>query len=134
MEDSKKDSINLEYMKKVIESIEERMDKPASEIDLSFEFIIGSFFPYVYQNIRNEMSRQYILGYNAAQGLDIEETLTHIDKNSPTFRYIKNSLSMLLSDVRAQLPRHRGDLPASEENLLHYLDKCLTEVNNGLSN
>lgn len=33
--------------------------------ETSFEFVIGSLFPKVYENIKEELRRQYTLGYAA---------------------------------------------------------------------
>ena len=33
--------------------------------ETSFEFVIGSLFPKVYENIKEELRRQYTLGYTA---------------------------------------------------------------------
>ena len=40
-------------------------DKPIEDIDITFEFLIGSFFPEVLNNINKEMERQHTLGYKA---------------------------------------------------------------------
>lgn len=32
--------------------------------ETSFEFVIGSLFPKVYENIKEELRRQYTLGYS----------------------------------------------------------------------
>ena len=32
--------------------------------ETSFEFIIGSLFPKVYENVKEELRRQYTLGYS----------------------------------------------------------------------
>lgn len=40
--------------------------------EISFEFLVGSCFPKVLKNIKEEMRRQYTLGY--AEGLKEKET------------------------------------------------------------
>lgn len=44
-------------------------DKGIEEV--SFEFVIGSLFPKVYENIKEELRLQYTMGY--AAGLDAKE-------------------------------------------------------------
>ena len=39
--------------------------------ETSFEFVIGSLFPKVYENIKEELRLQYTMGY--AAGLDAKE-------------------------------------------------------------
>lgn len=50
-----------------VEKAIERVKKEANEedLDLSFEFILSSFFPTCWNNIQSELSRQYTLGYIA---------------------------------------------------------------------
>ena len=53
-----------------LKQVEEFYDKlpeplPKHKRCVSFEYIIGSFFPQVLDNIRAEMTKQYALGYEA---------------------------------------------------------------------
>lgn len=41
--------------------------KPKDDDDITFEFIIGSLFPDILDNIKKEMMRQHAMGY--AEGL-----------------------------------------------------------------
>lgn len=54
--------VDLSKFKKFSNAIIER------EIEeISFEFIVGSLFPNVMNNIKEEMRRQYTLGFAAGQ-------------------------------------------------------------------
>lgn len=53
---------DLETMIKKVRDITGKEDT-----ELSFEFIIASFFPTCWENVRSEMNRQYTLGYLAGQ-------------------------------------------------------------------
>ena len=41
----------------------ERLD----DVDISFEYLVGSFFPNIVKNIQSAMSQQYINGYIQGQ-------------------------------------------------------------------
>ncbi len=47
--------------------------------ETSFEFVIGSLFPKVYENIKEELRRQYTLGY--AAGLEMRNKKNKSNKN-----------------------------------------------------
>lgn len=53
--------VKYKTLKKIIGILEDRDTKP--DDDVKFEFIIGSCFPTVYQNIKEEMRKQYTQGY-----------------------------------------------------------------------
>lgn len=37
------------------------------DVEISFEFMIATFFPSCWENIRSEMNRQYTMGYLAGR-------------------------------------------------------------------
>ena len=49
--------------------------KQAKVKELSFEFIVGSLFPHVIDNIKEELRRQHALGYS--EGLAAEKEEVH---------------------------------------------------------
>ena len=53
--------VKYKTLKKVISILEDRNTKPND--DVKFEFIIGSCFPTIYQNIKEEMRKRYTQGY-----------------------------------------------------------------------
>lgn len=55
-------TVKLSKIKKAIQSIESGM--PVADPDISFEFLIGSFYPKILDNIKKEMANQYIEGFN----------------------------------------------------------------------
>jgi len=62
-------SVKLTTLKKAIKQLEETYQGwlPEEEIEISFEYLIGSFFPSIMKNIENEVNRQYTLGYLAGK-------------------------------------------------------------------
>lgn len=50
--------IDIERFNKIVKAIRRNEMK-----EISFEFLVGSCFPKVMDNIREEMRRQYTLGY-----------------------------------------------------------------------
>lgn len=61
------DKITVKYgmLKKIMKQLKQMNFKDNDEV--SFEFLIGSCFPDVYNNIKEEMKRQHAMGY--AEGL-----------------------------------------------------------------
>ena len=57
------DNITVKYgkLKKIIEALE--ITNPTNDSDISFEYIVGSCFPEIYQNIKKEIHVQYTKGY-----------------------------------------------------------------------
>lgn len=62
-------SIKLSALKRAITQIEQRI-APEKDCEISFEFIIGSFFPKIMDNIKQEFTRNYLEGYKAAKEED----------------------------------------------------------------
>jgi hypothetical protein len=67
-------NIKLSRIKHIIESVEKHFQEEPDrieDIELSFEFIIGSLYPDVYKNImdtlNSEHTRGYIQGYKDAK-------------------------------------------------------------------
>ena len=54
--------IDIEKFNKVVKAI-----KKSNMKELSFEFLVGSCFPQALENIKQEMRRQYTLGYVEGQ-------------------------------------------------------------------
>ena len=61
------EKITVEYsrLKKIVKKLDKMDTKPDDEI--SFEFVVGSLFPHILANIKEEIRRQYTQGY--AEGL-----------------------------------------------------------------
>ena len=58
--------VKLSKVKAAIKQIEEHyQDCPErlEEVEITFEYLVGSFFPKIVENIQKEMSKQYTLGY-----------------------------------------------------------------------
>ena len=58
--------VKLSRVKAAIKQIEEHyQDCPErlEEVEITFEYLVGSFFPKIVANIQKEMNKQYTLGY-----------------------------------------------------------------------
>ena len=64
-------TVKLARVKAAIAQIEEHYKDYSKEeinnIDITFEYLVGSFFPTILENINKEVSRQHAIGY--AEGL-----------------------------------------------------------------
>ena len=76
------DKIPFSKLKRMVESIEnhfvetpERLD----EVELSFEYIIGSCFPNVFENIKDALKQEHTKGY--IEGLQERELLNETKRN-----------------------------------------------------
>ena len=54
-------SVKYSKLKKIVDILKQRGTK--ANDDVSFEFIVGSLFPDVLTNIKEEMKRQHAQGY-----------------------------------------------------------------------
>lgn len=64
-------STKLSTIEKMIASIKKQVGD--NDVELSFEYIIGSLFPTAWKNIQDDLSRQYTLGYIQARSTMISE-------------------------------------------------------------
>ena len=58
--------VKLSTVKAAIKQIEEHYkDCPErlEDVEITFEYLVGSFFPKIIENIQKEMNKQYTLGY-----------------------------------------------------------------------
>lgn len=61
------DTVKYSRYKKCLDSIERNFKgtpRKIEDIDISFEYVIGSLFPKSYQNIKDLLTERYIEGYN----------------------------------------------------------------------
>ncbi len=56
-------TVKYDTLKKMVKALEKT--NPTKDTDVSFEFIVGSCFPNVLENIKKEMHKQYTNGYVA---------------------------------------------------------------------
>lgn len=56
------DTVNLNRIEHLIQSI--RRNSTEEDPVVSFEYIVGSLFPTIYHNIKDEIANSYIQGYN----------------------------------------------------------------------
>lgn len=59
-------TVKLSRIKAAIKQIEEHYENAPERIDdieVTFEYLVGSFFPKIIDNINAEMSRQHTLGF-----------------------------------------------------------------------
>lgn len=75
-------TVPISDIKNALKQVESYYDKlpeplPKHKRCVSFEYIIGSFFPQVMDNIRAEMKKQYTLGYQQAiqEAEEIKESI-----------------------------------------------------------
>ena len=61
------DTVKYSHFKKCLTSLErdfEGRPEVLDNIDISFEYVIGSLFPNILSNIENTFAQNYIQGYN----------------------------------------------------------------------
>lgn len=75
-------SIKLSDAEKVLASVRRNTDQ--DDVDLSFEFILMSFFPVCWENIQRELNRQYTLGFIAGNKQK-EENSSSFEENDECY-------------------------------------------------
>lgn len=89
------DTVKLTRVKKCIESIEQHFEKEKLEdIEISFEYIIGSLFPNVLNNIKNEMTKNYIAGFEVGKNSLLGKEFTKIE-NLQVQTYLEENIRLL---------------------------------------
>lgn len=61
-------SIKYSQFKKIISALKEA--NPTDDTEISFEFLVGSCFPDIMNNIKKELAYQYTKGYTDALNID----------------------------------------------------------------
>lgn len=67
MENESYGSVKYGEVRKALRQIKKQFENTTLDIDnidISFEFLVGSFFPEIMENIRKFGVQQYIQGYN----------------------------------------------------------------------
>ena len=68
MAEMKMDTVPLSRVKKLVEQLERQKAQlelsEEDDLEVAFEYIIGSLFPTAYQNMKNACRAFYIEGYN----------------------------------------------------------------------
>ena len=59
-------SIKLSTLEKAVKQIKKEI-APKKDCELSFEFIVASFFPTIMENIKAAFTQNYVEGYKAAK-------------------------------------------------------------------
>jgi len=64
--EQKLDTVKLSMIEKAVYQLKSNLNDD-EDLELSFEFIIGSFFPTIMNNIKKAFTQNYIQGYNDAK-------------------------------------------------------------------
>ena len=75
-------SVKLSDVERILASVRRNTDQ--DDVDLSFEFILMSFFPVCWENIQRELNRQYTLGFIAGSNQK-EEKSTSFEENDECY-------------------------------------------------
>lgn len=82
-------TVKLSKVKAAMAQIEEHyQDCPErlEDIEVTFEYLVGSFFPKIIENIQTEMNRQYTAGYlqRVNEEAETEQESEQINDNQGT--------------------------------------------------
>lgn len=62
-------TVKLSDLEKAVKQLKKQCKvMKVNDLDVTFEYLIGSFFPEVLDNIKDAMTKQYISGYNDGKG------------------------------------------------------------------
>ena len=57
------DTVKFTRIREVLNKVEKEYQGDISELELSFEFLIGTFYPHVLKNIQSALAREHTLGF-----------------------------------------------------------------------
>lgn len=57
------DTVKFTRVCEVLQKVEKEYHGDINELELSFEFLIGTFYPHVLKNIQEALSREHTLGF-----------------------------------------------------------------------
>ena len=57
------DTVKFTRLCEVLQKVEKEYHGDISELELSFEFLIGTFYPHVLKNIQSALAREHTLGF-----------------------------------------------------------------------
>ena len=57
------DRVNLSRIKKMVESLEKSLGDTIEDVEVSFEYVVGSLFPTVFTNVMDRLKQEHMNGY-----------------------------------------------------------------------
>lgn len=57
------DTVKFTRLREVLQKVEKEYQGDINELELSFEFLIGTFYPHVLKNIQSALAREHTLGF-----------------------------------------------------------------------
>ena len=57
------DTVKFTRLCEVLQKVEKEYQGDINELELSFEFLIGTFYPHVLKNIQSALAREHTLGF-----------------------------------------------------------------------
>ena len=57
------DTIKFTRVREILDKVEKEYHGDIDGLELSFEFLIGTFYPHVLKNIQNALYREHTLGF-----------------------------------------------------------------------
>ena len=57
------DTVKFTRLCEVLQKVEKEYEGDINELELSFEFLIGTFYPHVLKNIQSALAREHTLGF-----------------------------------------------------------------------
>lgn len=57
------DRVNLSRIKKMVESLEKNLEDAIEDVEVGFEYVVGSLFPTVFTNVMDRLKQEHMNGY-----------------------------------------------------------------------
>jgi hypothetical protein len=57
------DTVKFTRLCEVLKKVEKEYQGDINELEISFEFLIGTFYPHVLKNIQSALAREHTLGF-----------------------------------------------------------------------
>lgn len=125
--------VKLDKMKRMIKSIERDYGgtpEIIDNMDITFEYIIASLFPDIMNNINEELTHQYITGFNDRLNVKKVSMIEQLD-NRNILNYVVDDLNRTINN--AVILIRKDDTTDNDKKVLKQICEVLETLNNNIN-
>lgn len=125
--------VKLNKMKRMIKSIERDYGgtpEIIDNMDITFEYIIASLFPDIMNNINEELTHQYITGFNDRLNVKKVSMIEQLD-NRNILNYVVDDLNRTINN--AVILIRKDDTTDNDKKVLKQICEVLETLNNNIN-
>lgn len=125
--------VKLDKMKRMIKSIERDYGgtpEIIDNMDITFEYIIASLFPDIMNNINEELTHQYITGFNDRLNVKKVSMIEQLD-NRNILNYVVDDLNRTINNAVVLI--RKDDTTDNDKKALKQICEVLETLNNNIN-